>query len=71
MRSLAIGAMVVVAIAVLGAITLLPALIALLGRRADEPGRVVSATGALVRRLARRPAPAGESRLLGSAGRRA
>ena len=54
MRSLAIGAMVVVAIAVLGAVTLLPALIALLGRRADEPGRVVSATGALARR-ARRP----------------
>jgi uncharacterized membrane protein YdfJ with MMPL/SSD domain len=58
MRSLAIGAMVVVAIAVLGAVTLLPALIALLGRRADEPGRVVSATGALARRLARRREPA-------------
>ena len=53
MRSLAIGAMVVVAIAVLGAVTLLPALIALLGRRADEPGRVVSATGALARRVHR------------------
>ena len=39
MRSLAIGAIVVVAIAVLGAITLLPALIAVFGRRADEPGR--------------------------------
>ncbi|HET9737900.1 MAG TPA: MMPL family transporter [Solirubrobacteraceae bacterium] len=62
MRSLAIGAMVVVAIAVLGAITLLPALIALLGRRADEPGRVVSASGALARRLARRPEAAGDSR---------
>jgi RND superfamily putative drug exporter len=49
MRSLAIGAMVVVAIAVLGAVTLLPALIALLGRRADQPGRVRSVTGALVR----------------------
>jgi RND superfamily putative drug exporter len=60
MRSLAIGAMVVVAIAVLGAVTLLPALIALLGRRADEPGRVVSASGALARRLARRPKPTGE-----------
>jgi uncharacterized membrane protein YdfJ with MMPL/SSD domain len=53
MRSLAIGAMVVVAIAVLGAVTLLPALIALLGARADEPGRVVSASGAVVRRLHR------------------
>ena len=50
MRSLAIGAMVVVAIAVLGAVTLLPALIALFGRRADERGRIMSVTGALVRR---------------------
>jgi uncharacterized membrane protein YdfJ with MMPL/SSD domain len=55
MRSLAIGAMVVVAIAVLGAVTLLPALIALLGRRADEPGRVVSVTGALFRRRKAKP----------------
>jgi uncharacterized membrane protein YdfJ with MMPL/SSD domain len=54
MRSMAIGAIVVVTIAILGAVTLLPALIALLGRRADERGRVVSATGALVRRVARR-----------------
>jgi uncharacterized membrane protein YdfJ with MMPL/SSD domain len=54
MRSLAIGAIVVVVIAILGAVTLLPALIALLGRRADEPGRVVSATGLLVKRLAGR-----------------
>jgi uncharacterized membrane protein YdfJ with MMPL/SSD domain len=54
MRSMAIGAIVVVVIAILGAITLLPALIALLGKRADERGRVVSATGALVRRATRR-----------------
>ena len=53
-RSLAIGAIVVVVIAILGAVTLLPALIALLGRRAEEPGRVVSATGMLVKRLAGR-----------------
>jgi uncharacterized membrane protein YdfJ with MMPL/SSD domain len=50
-RSLATGAIVVVVIAIIGAITLLPALIALLGRRADEPGRVVSATGALIKRI--------------------
>jgi uncharacterized membrane protein YdfJ with MMPL/SSD domain len=62
MRSLAIGAIVVVAIAVLGAVTLLPALIALLGRRVEEQGRVVSATGTLLRRIARRPKPTGESR---------
>jgi RND superfamily putative drug exporter len=54
MRSMAIGAIVVVVIAILGAITLLPALIALLGKRADERGRVVSVTGALVRRVTRR-----------------
>ncbi|HEX6618811.1 MAG TPA: MMPL family transporter [Solirubrobacteraceae bacterium] len=54
MRSMAIGAIVVVAIAIIGAVTLLPALIALLGRRADERGRVVSATGALIRRVTRR-----------------
>ena len=54
MRSMAIGAIVVVVIAILGAITLLPALIALLGKRADERGRVVSATGVLVRRVTRR-----------------
>jgi uncharacterized membrane protein YdfJ with MMPL/SSD domain len=54
MRSLAIGAMVVVAMAVLGAATLLPALVALLGRRADQRGRIVSLTGALVRAVSRR-----------------
>jgi RND superfamily putative drug exporter len=54
LRSLAIGAIVVVLIAILGAVTLLPALIALLGRRADEPGRVVSATGLLIKRLSGR-----------------
>jgi uncharacterized membrane protein YdfJ with MMPL/SSD domain len=54
LRSLAIGAIVVVLVAILGAVTLLPALIAILGRRADEPGRVVSATGLLVKRLAGR-----------------
>ena len=69
MRSMAIGAIVVVAIAVLAAVTLLPALIALLGHRADERGRVVSATGALVRRLraASAPSPACRGRS-GSAG---
>jgi RND superfamily putative drug exporter len=50
-RSLAIGAIVVVAIAIVGAVTLLPALIALLGRRVEEPGRIVSFTGALVHRI--------------------
>ena len=63
-RSLAMGAIVVVVIAIIGAVTLLPALIALLGRRADEPGRVVSATGALIKRVtgrANRPPRTGPS----------
>jgi uncharacterized membrane protein YdfJ with MMPL/SSD domain len=63
-RSLATGAIVVVVIAIIGAVTLLPALIALLGRRADEPGRVVSATGMLVKRVtgrANRPPRTGPS----------
>jgi uncharacterized membrane protein YdfJ with MMPL/SSD domain len=56
-RSMALGAIlvVVVAVSVLAATTLLPALISLAGRRAWEPGRVVgSVTGWLVRRLPRR-----------------
>jgi uncharacterized membrane protein YdfJ with MMPL/SSD domain len=56
MRSLAIGAIVVVAIAITGAVTLLPALIALLGRRADERGKIVTFTGSAYRRI--RPAKA-------------
>jgi RND superfamily putative drug exporter len=40
-RSMAIGAIVVVAIAVLAAVTLLPALIAVLGRRVSEPGKII------------------------------
>jgi uncharacterized membrane protein YdfJ with MMPL/SSD domain len=46
-HSMAIGAIVVVAIAVLGAVTLLPALIAVMGHRASEPGRII---GRLTRR---------------------
>ena len=61
--SMAIGAIVVVAVAVLAAVTLLPALIALLGHRVSEPGKIV---GRLRRRRgASAPAPAS-----GSAGRR-
>jgi uncharacterized membrane protein YdfJ with MMPL/SSD domain len=63
-RSLAMGAIVVVVIAIIGAVTLLPTLIALLGRRADEPGKVVSATGALIKRVtgrSKRPPRTGPS----------
>ena len=51
MRSLAIGAIVVVAIAIIGAVTLLPALIAMLGHRADERGKIVSFTASTYRRV--------------------
>jgi RND superfamily putative drug exporter len=43
LRSMAVGAIVVVAIAVLAAMTLLPAVIKLLGHRPHERGRVVGA----------------------------
>src|SRR3954447_20430419 len=47
MRSLAIGAIVVVAIAIIGAVTLLPGLISLAGRRVEERGRIVGFFGSL------------------------
>jgi len=54
-RSMALGAILVVAVSVLAATTLLPALISLAGRRAWEQGRVVgSVTGWLARRVPRR-----------------
>ncbi len=49
-RSMAIGAIVVVAVAVLAAVTLLPALIGALGRRVSEPGRIIG-------KLRRKPKP--------------
>jgi RND superfamily putative drug exporter len=52
MHSMAIGAIVVVAVAILGAVTLLPALIKTLGHRAYEPGKVV---GKVVAKLSRKP----------------
>ncbi|HEX8065405.1 MAG TPA: MMPL family transporter [Thermoleophilaceae bacterium] len=54
LRSVAAGAIVVVAVSVLGASTLLPALIAALGRRGHEPGRLERA---LERRRRRRDRP--------------
>src|SRR5688572_6100991 len=53
-RSMAVGAIVVVAIAVLAAVTLLPALIGGLGRRVIEPGKII---GRLRRDRAPRPGP--------------
>ncbi len=42
LRSMALGAILVVAVSVLAATTLLPALIALMGKRAHRPGRVIT-----------------------------
>jgi uncharacterized membrane protein YdfJ with MMPL/SSD domain len=50
-RSMAIGAITVVTFAVLAAVTLLPLLIALLGRRAHERGRSARAVAAVGTRL--------------------
>jgi uncharacterized membrane protein YdfJ with MMPL/SSD domain len=55
-RSMALGAMLVVAVAVLAATTLLPALIALLGRRAHTRSRLFSVASLVLRsRSPRRP----------------
>ena len=56
LRSMALGAIIVVSVSILGAITLLPALMRILGRRAYARGRVATITGLLVRarRSARR-----------------
>ena len=62
-RSMAIGAIVVVAIAVLAAVTLLPALIAALGRR-------VARARQDHRQAARKPRRRSPARASGSAGRR-
>jgi RND superfamily putative drug exporter len=51
---MAIGAIVVVGVAVIAAVTLLPALIGTLGHRAYEPGKVV---GKVVAKLSRTPKP--------------
>jgi len=62
-RSMALGAILVVAVSVLAATTLLPALISLAGRRAWEPGRAVgSVTGWVARRLPRRRGAAAAER---------
>jgi RND superfamily putative drug exporter len=61
LRSMAMGAILVVAVAVLAAATLLPALISLVGRRGYEPGRIASVTGWIAGKLSRanrRPADA-------------
>ncbi|MEA2397026.1 MAG: putative drug exporter of the superfamily, partial [Thermoleophilaceae bacterium] len=60
-RSMAMGAIVVVTISILGAITLLPALMRILGRRAYARGRIATITGLLVRRWRETPRRRGRS----------
>jgi uncharacterized membrane protein YdfJ with MMPL/SSD domain len=58
LRSMALGSILVVAVSVLTASTLLPALISLLGRRAHEPGRLLGRFAGAARarrRLVRAP----------------
>ncbi|HEX8066987.1 MAG TPA: MMPL family transporter [Thermoleophilaceae bacterium] len=49
LRSLAEGAIIVVSISILGAVTLLPALMSMLGRRAYARGRAATVSGLVVR----------------------
>src|SRR5918998_1107868 len=56
-RSMALGAMLVVAVAMLAAVTLLPALMALLGRRVHGRSRLLRFTGLLRRRRGGAGAP--------------
>jgi uncharacterized membrane protein YdfJ with MMPL/SSD domain len=54
-RSMAMGAIIVVAVSILAAVTLLPVLMRLLGRRAYARGRIALTAGLLVRALRNRP----------------
>jgi uncharacterized membrane protein YdfJ with MMPL/SSD domain len=53
-RSMAMGAIIVVAVSILAAVTLLPVLMRLLGRRAYARGRIALTTGLVVRALRHR-----------------
>ena len=57
-RSMAMGAIVVVAVSILAAVTLLPALMRVLGARAYRRGRTATVIGLLGRAAALAPAPA-------------
>jgi uncharacterized membrane protein YdfJ with MMPL/SSD domain len=64
-RSMAMGAIIVVAVSILAAVTLLPVLMGLLGRRAYARGRIAVLTGLLVRMARtrrRRPGSTAEAR---------
>jgi len=61
-RSMAVGAIIVVAVSILAAITLLPVLMSLLGRRAYARGRLAIVFGLLVRLIRTRPRRRGSTR---------
>jgi uncharacterized membrane protein YdfJ with MMPL/SSD domain len=61
-RSMAMGAIMVVAVSILAAVTLLPVLMRLLGRRAYARGRIAIVTTLLVRRVRNIPRRAGSTR---------
>jgi uncharacterized membrane protein YdfJ with MMPL/SSD domain len=61
-RSMAIGAIIVVAVSILAAVTLLPVLMSLLGRRAYARGRLAVLFGLLVRLVRTRPRRRGSTR---------
>jgi uncharacterized membrane protein YdfJ with MMPL/SSD domain len=61
LRSMAMGAIVVVAVSILAAITLLPALMRMLGPRAYSRGRLATVTGLLFRARRSRPRRRGRS----------
>ncbi len=61
-RSMAMGAIIVVAISILAAVTLLPVLISVLGRRAYARGRIAILFGLMVRSIRTRRRRAGSTR---------
>ena len=65
-RSMALGAIMVVAVSILTAITFLPMLMRLLGRRAYARGRVANVSALVFRRIRMLPRRAGSSRAAGS-----
>ncbi len=62
-RSMALGAIIVVAVSILAAVTLLPVLMRLFGRRVYQRGRIALTAGVLCRNLRVDPAAAGARRV--------
>ena len=60
-RSMAMGAIIVVAVSILAAVSLLPVLMRLLGRRAYARGRIALTTGLIVRAIRNRRRRAGST----------